>query len=153
MHNPTNINLLLKQQDDQKGWYLLFGCWLAASVATLGSLYLDKVLGMEPCSLCWYQRIFMYALVPVLLSGLLAQDRQVTRYALPLAILGMVTALYHVMLYVGIIPETLQPCGQGPSCTQDDLVYFEFLNIPVLSLFTFAVITGLLLLLVKRTPK
>ena len=146
-------NTVSRQQEDQKGWYLLFSIWLVATVATLGSLYLDKVLGMEPCSLCWFQRVFMYALVPVLLSGLSPLDRNVTRYALPLAILGLMIAFYHVLLYVGIIPETLLPCGKGPSCTQEDLVVFEFLNIPVLSLISFSTITGSLLIFIKRTPQ
>ena len=115
MNNSKNQNKVLSQQNKQDGWYLMFGCWLIASIATLGSLFLDKALGIEPCSLCWYQRIFMYPLVVILLVGLLPLDRRVTRYALPLAILGWMTALYHMLMYVGIIPESLQPCGSGPS--------------------------------------
>jgi disulfide bond formation protein DsbB len=135
----------------QDGWTWLFGCWLIASAATLASLFLDHVLGMEPCSLCWYQRIFMYPLVLILLTGLLFPDRRVVRYALPLAALGWLTALYHLLMYAGIIPESLQPCGSGPSCTEDDLGLFGFVNIPMLSLAAFSAVIGLLLLFIKRT--
>lgn len=153
MNNSNNQNELPNQQSRQDGWYLMFGCWLIASVATLGSLFLDKALGMEPCSLCWYQRIFMYPLVVIILMGLLPLDRRVTRYALPLAILGWVTALYHLLMYAGIIPESLQPCGSGPSCVQDDLGLFGFVNIPMLSLFAFSAVIGLLLIFKKRTKQ
>ena len=95
----------------------------------------------------------MYPLVVILLMGLLPLDRRVTRYALPLAILGWVTALYHLLMYVGIIPESLQPCATGPSCVQDDLGLFGFVNIPMLSLFAFSAVIGLLLIFKKRTKQ
>ena len=153
MKNPNSQKAFPDEQENQDGWFLLFGCWLVASLATLGSLFLDKVLGMEPCSLCWYQRIFMYPLVPILLTGLLPLDRRVTRYALPLAGLGWLTALYHLLMYAGIVPESLQPCGNGPSCVQDDLGLFGFVNIPMLSLLSFSVLIGLLLMFIKRTKQ
>lgn len=153
MSSSTQQENFPRQQNSQDGWYLLFGCWLIASVATLGSLFLDQALGMEPCSLCWYQRIFMYPLVLVFLVGMLPLDRRVTRYALPLALLGWLTAVYHLFVYVGFIPESLQPCGTGPSCAEDDLGLFGFINIPMLSLLSFSAIIGLLLAFMKRTKQ
>jgi disulfide bond formation protein DsbB len=138
-------------QNSRDGWYLLFGCWVTASLATLGSLFLDKALGMDPCSLCWYQRIFMYPLVLILLTGLLLLDRRIAWYGLPLAFFGWMTAFYHLLMYVGIVPESLQPCGSGPSCVQDDLGLFGFVNIPMLSLLAFSVVIGLLLIFMQRT--
>ena len=95
----------------------------------------------------------MYPLVVILLVGLLPLDRRVTRYAMPLAILGWVTALYHSLMYVGIIPESLQPCGSGPSCVQDELDLFGFVNIPMLSLLSFSGVIALLLVFIKRTKQ
>lgn len=137
----------------QDGWYLLFGAWLIAATATLGSLFLDKALGMEPCSLCWFQRVFMYPLAVVLLAGLLPLDRRVVRYALPLAALGWLTAFYHLLMHAGIIPEALQPCGAGPSCVQDELNLFGYISIPMLSLVAFTLLIGLLLFFWKRTSQ
>jgi disulfide bond formation protein DsbB len=153
MNSSSKQNEMPNERNNQDGWYLLFGCWLIASVATLGSIFLDKALGIEPCSLCWYQRIFMYPLVLIFLTGLLPLDRRVTRYALPLAIVGWITALYHLLMYVGIVPESLQPCGNGPSCVQDDLGLFGFVNVPMLSLLSFSVVIGLLLVFMKRTKQ
>lgn len=45
------------------------GTLLAAGVAllaTLGSLWFSERGGFPPCELCWYQRIAMYPLVPIL---------------------------------------------------------------------------------------
>jgi disulfide bond formation protein DsbB len=139
--------------EHQDGWYLLFGAWLVAAIATLGSLFLDKALGMAPCSLCWFQRVFMYPLAIVLLVGLLPLDRRVIRYALPLAGLGWLLAYYHLLIHAGIIPESLQPCGVGPSCSQDELNLFGFVSIPMLSLLAFTTVIGLLLFFWKRTLK
>lgn len=153
MNSSSKDNGITKRLNERDGWYLLFGCWLVASVATLGSLFLDKALGIEPCSLCWYQRIFMYPLVLILLMGLQPVDRRVTRYALPLAFLGWMTAMYHLLIYVGIVPESLRPCGRGPSCAQDELDLLGFVNIPMLSLLAFSVVIGLLLVFMKRTKQ
>ena len=95
----------------------------------------------------------MYPLVLILLTGLVPLDGRVTRYALPLAILGWLTAFYHLLMYVGIVPESLQPCGSGPSCVQDDLGLFGFVSIPMLSLLSFSVVIGLLLVFMQRTKQ
>lgn len=136
---------------DPVGWYLVFGSWVLASAATLASLFLSEVLGMAPCPLCWYQRIFMYALVPVLLAGLWPPDRHVARYALPLAVLGWLTALYHLLIYEGVIPPTMQPCGADTACAEPDLVLNGIITVPALSMLTFAAIIALLLWFIKRT--
>ena len=95
----------------------------------------------------------MYPLVLILLTGLLLPDRRVVWYGLPVALFGWMTAFYHLLMYVGIVPESLQPCGSGPSCVQDDLGLFGFVNIPMLSLLSFSVVIGLLLLFMQRTQK
>ena len=45
---------------------LLYPAWVVAIVATLGSLYFSEIRHFVPCVLCWYQRILMYPLVPIL---------------------------------------------------------------------------------------
>jgi disulfide bond formation protein DsbB len=134
------------QRDADTGWYLVFAAWLVAMAATLGSLYFSEGMGIEPCELCWYQRIFMYPLVPVLIAGLYPADRNVVRFGLPLAVLGLLTAFYHWLLHVGVIPQELQPCGQGNACSQIDLELFGFVTLPMLSMLSFAAIISLLLI-------
>ena len=91
--------------------------WTQALVATSGSLFLSEVLGYPPCTLCWYQRIAMYPLVIVLAVGILRQDRDIHLYVIPLSVIGLAIAVYHNLLYVGIIPEAASACRAGVSCT------------------------------------
>ncbi|MCF6324344.1 MAG: disulfide bond formation protein B [Gammaproteobacteria bacterium] len=126
-------------------WKLLFTCWLIAMLATLGSLFFSEVMGLIPCELCWYQRIFIYPLAVMLLFALHPLDTRVVRYALPLAIIGTLFTLYHSLLFYGLIPENLQPCRQGISCADEGMMLMGVLPIPLLSLAAFGMIVVLLL--------
>ncbi len=134
-------------------WTIIFICWIIASVSTLGSLFFSEIMEFPPCALCWYQRIFMFPLVLIFLRGLFPFDKSIVKYALPLAILGWCFAFYHYLLYSGIIPESLQPCSQGVSCSETYLDLFGFLTIPMLSLISFSTIVTLLFILKRRLSK
>ena len=134
-------------------WLLVFSAWLIAAMATLGALFMSEVMGFAPCVLCWYQRIFMFPLVFVLAAGLFPLDPKVLRYALPLAIGGLLVAGFHVLLTMGIIPETLAPCRQGIPCKTIQVEWFGFVTIPLLSFLAFLTINGLLLASTIRSSK
>lgn len=140
-------------QASNSNWTILFLCWLLAGFSTLGSVFFSHVMEFAPCVLCWYQRIFLFPLVIILAVGLFPLDKSVVKYALPLAIAGWLTALYHNLLYSGIIPESIQPCSQGVSCTEDYIDLFGFLTIPMLSLLSFSAIIALLIVLMRRMSK
>ncbi len=130
---------------DVTRWQLIFVSWLVAAISTLGSLFFSEVMELVPCVLCWYQRIFMFPLAMILLMALHPLDTRVVRYALPLAVIGLIFTLYHCLLFFGFIPENLQPCSQGVSCADASMELFGFLPIPLLSLASFVVIIVLLL--------
>lgn len=136
--NPDNVQI-------RRYLYLMFAAWLIATVATAGSLFMSEVMERTPCVLCWYQRIAMFPLVIILAAGMLPPDRNSVRYALPLAVAGGLVALYHCMIYLGVIPESLQPCTQGISCKDADIHLVGFVTIPLLSLLAFILLTALLL--------
>ena len=140
-------------QTSNANWTLLFLCWLVASVSTTGSLFFSHVMEFAPCVLCWYQRICLFPLVVILGAGLLSFDKHVVKYSLPLALVGWLVALYHTLLYSGIIPESIQPCSQGVSCTEEYIDLFGFITIPMLSLLSFSTIIALLLILQRRMTK
>ena len=123
---------------ESKQWYLLFLAWVLALVSTLGSLFFSEVMGLPPCSLCWYQRICMYPLVLILLMGLFPFDRSVLKFSFPLAIIGFFIAVYHNLLYYKILPESAAPCRQGISCTTVQLQWLGFITIPILALIGFS---------------
>jgi disulfide bond formation protein DsbB len=135
------------------GWNLVFGAWLLASVSTLGALFFGEVMQVPTCVLCWYQRIFMFPLALILPIGMFPFDPRIVRYALPLAALGWGVAAYHVLLVAGVIPEDLQPCSQGVSCSEQVITWFGFVTIPLLSLAAFTAIAALLVLAHLRSSK
>ena len=126
-------------------WALLFGAWLLATLAALGALFLSEVMDLAPCVLCWWQRVAMFPLVIILALALFPPDRGVIRYALPLAVIGLLVAGFHLLLMMGVIPEALAPCRQGIPCKTVQIEWFGFVTIPLLSFVTFLAITSLLL--------
>ncbi|MCF8055714.1 MAG: disulfide bond formation protein B [Desulfocapsa sp.] len=140
-------------QTSNTNWTLLFLCWLLVCVSTSISLFFSYVMEFAPCVLCWYQRICLFPLVIILAVGLFPIDKSVVKYALPLAVAGWLTALYHTLLYSGIIPESIQPCSRGVSCTEKHIDLFGFITIPMLSLLCFSTVIILLLIFKKRISK
>ena len=126
---------------------------MVALLATAGSLFFSYVMEFAPCVLCWYQRIFLFPLVVVLARGLFPFDRGAVRYGLPLAILGWLVAAYHNLVYAGVVPESLQPCAKGVSCTEEYIRLFGLLSIPALSLIAFTTLAGILIALQRRAPR
>jgi len=135
------------------GWLLIFTCWLVATSATLGSLFFSEVMDIQPCLLCWYQRIFMYPLVVLFLAGMFPLEKSVVRYTLPIALSGWGFSVYHYLLYSGYIPESLQPCSQGVSCTEVNLELLGFVTIPMLSILSYSAIIALLIIFNKRAKR
>ena len=124
---------------------LLYVAWIVALVATVGSLFFSEVMQLPPCVLCWYQRIAMYPLVLVLGVGILTRDARVKLYALPIVLVGLAVAIYHNLLYYGILPESVAPCVEGISCTSRQIEWLGFITIPLMALTAFVAITVCLL--------
>lgn len=133
--------------------YSLHGVFIITLLGTFGSLYFSAVLNYAPCSLCWYQRAILYPLLLISLVGILRQDPKAYTYILPLSIIGSAVALFHNLLYWGIVPETVLPCLNGVSCTDKYLELYGFITIPFMSLIAFLVITGLMYISFKNNNK
>ena len=125
---------------------IILVCFIVASMATLGSLFFSEIMEFVPCTMCWYQRIFMYPLILIFLINLLYPDEKVFKYSMPLVIVGFFFALYHNLLMWKVIPESAVPCKQGIPCSTEYFEYFGFINIPFLSLLAYSLILVLLLL-------
>ena len=145
--------MTIENKPSDSDWTIIFLCWIVASVSTLGSFFFSEIMELAPCALCWYQRVFMFPLVIILLVGLFPFDKSIIKYALPLALAGWGVAFYHYLLYSGFIPESIQPCSQGVSCSETYLDLFGFLTIPMLSLISFSTIIALLFILKRRLSK
>jgi disulfide bond formation protein DsbB len=138
------------EADNHTPWLLLAAAWIVSLAATLGALFVGEVMGQAPCELCWYQRIFMFPLAVMLGIAVYVSDLRVARYALPLAAPGGLIALYHSMLYFGVIPQPIVPCGMGPSCSSAHMLILGGIPLPLLSLGAFAATATLLLLSMRK---
>jgi disulfide bond formation protein DsbB len=130
-------------------WHFLLAAWLIALVATLGALFVGEVMGQAPCELCWYQRIAMFPLAWILGVAAFNGSPGYGWYALPLALVGAAVAMFHSLVYTGILPETIHQCGAGPSCTDTGMLLFG-IPLPLLSLLSFAAIIVFLILSLRR---
>jgi disulfide bond formation protein DsbB len=132
-------------------WPVLFAAWLVALGSTAGALFIGEVMGKTPCLLCWYQRAFMFPLAVVLAVACYTGDGGIWRYGLPLAAIGFAVAGYHNLLFLGVIPEEIQPCTRtGPSCSGADLNLIGVIPIPLLSLGAFAALMVLFFIIRRR---
>lgn len=126
------------------------GVWLAllvAAGATIGSLYFSEVAGFNPCRLCWFQRIAMYPLVPILLVGALRRDPNVRWYVVPLAAIGAAISGWHTLIEWRPALDSGECELTGPSCTFVWFREFGFLTLASMALIGF--LTVLILLLVR----
>ena len=140
-----------EQPGPMRAWSVLVAAWGVALVATLGALFIGEVMGMVPCLLCWYQRIFMFPLALILGMAAFAEDRRGAVYALPLALGGAAMAGYHSALVAGWVPKWWVPCGNGPSCSEQSLEILGGIQIPWLSLAAFIAIAILLFVYLRTT--
>jgi disulfide bond formation protein DsbB len=122
----------------------LLAAWVLALFAAGAVLFIGEVMGQQPCVLCWYQRAAMFPLALLLGIAAWRGDLGIWRYALPIAGAGILIAGFHTLLYYGVIPKSIEPCGVGPSCTDAAMVIFD-LPIPVLSLAAFVGLATFLL--------
>ena len=134
-------------------WTWLLLAWLVATVATLGAFFLGEVMGMTPCVLCWYQRIFMFPLAIVLGMAAYLDDRRGAVYALALTLGGLGVAIYHTLLVAGLIPKAWVPCSAGVSCADQKLEILNGVQIPWLSLAAFMALAFLLITYLRKSSR
>ena len=115
--------------------------FIIALISTIGSLFYSEVAGFAPCTLCWYQRIFMYP--QVLLWGIAwwKQEKHIADYAVSLAFVGGAIAAYHYLL--ALQPTAAVACatvGYSASCTQNFFLQLGYVTIPMMALTAFILI-------------
>lgn len=124
--------------------------WIAAIIATLGSLYFSEVMHFIPCTLCWYQRIFMYPLAIILGVAFYRNDQGIYRYVLPLSIIGMLISGYHTLLQKLPYLQQFEMCTTGVPCSKDYINWLGFITIPLLAFIAFTIITVCLVVLARN---
>ncbi len=134
------MNKLLKIIDQN----LIEITFFVSAAAVCASMILSLAAGLEPCTLCWYQRILLFPVPLILLVGAIRKDKYVMSYILPFLVLGLIIAGYHTLLQWGVIEEAVKTCSlTGPACDQPEIKLLGFLTIPFGSFLSFAAVTAL----------
>jgi disulfide bond formation protein DsbB len=122
---------------------------VVAVIATSGSLYFSEIAHFVPCTLCWWQRGFMYPLVPLLAAGLLFRLRWVRPVALVMAAAGAAVAAYHVVIERWPSMEVTS-CSTTGLCQVRWVDELGYVTIPVMSLSAFLLVLTLLVVDPRR---
>lgn len=120
-----------------------FSIFIVALFATLGSLFFSEVMNFTPCTLCWYQRIFMYPIAILYGLAIYRDESIIQAYGFFFSVLGWLFALYHLLVYWGLVPQEIIPCSEESSCTTTYIQWLGFITIPMLSFAAFGILTGL----------
>jgi disulfide bond formation protein DsbB len=122
--------------------YFVYFAWVVAWIGALISFYYGELLDIQPCDLCWYQRMALFPLLVLLGIGIYRDDRAISLYTLPFALFGASVALYQaISIRFPIVQHTLE-CGQ--ECTKPIFILFGWLNFAELSAIGFIFIATLL---------
>lgn len=121
------------------------------TLAILGSLFFSEVMKFPPCDLCWVQRVFMYPIFFIILTGFYYQIKETYLFLHSLIGIGWGVSVYHNLIYYKIIP-LIVPCSETSPCTAQQLNFLGFITIPLLSLSAFTAL-GVLQWLVFKSAK
>lgn len=150
--SANEVRLAAGPSERGDDWRFLLIAWVVALLASAGALFIGEVMGQQPCLLCWYQRVFMFPLALLLGIACFRSDPSAWIYALPLSLLGAASATYHVLVFYGVVAESMQPCTrEGPSCSGAAMTVFGVIPLPLLSLGAFAAIALCLATVAKGT--
>lgn len=120
-------------------WGLWFG-FLVMLASFVMSLYYSDVLGILPCSLCWFQRVFLYSQMVIFAVALAKREAaRIADYAIVLSVLGGAVSLYNH--YIQMVGESPLPCPAGTGdCVKRFLFEFDYMTFPLVGFSAFALI-------------
>ena len=133
--------------------YLIYpNCWISKFVkkyalhfvsllgfaAIFGSLIYSELLRFDPCELCWIQRILLYPSALIGLVAICLKDTKALWYTLSLSILGGLVSLYHYIIQMAPVSDSL-PCAADAagSCGGIYVLEMGYITIPMMTLTLF----------------
>jgi disulfide bond formation protein DsbB len=118
----------------------------------VGSLIYEHIFLYPPCILCWYQRLAIFPIAFLAVTGNIKNNIVLRKQILMLAIYGFAVSLFHNYLDI-FQPAGLDVCGtDGISCSARYVYEFGYITIPMMS--GTILLAGILLMIVlKRYPQ
>ena len=107
--------------------------------------------GFAPCLMCWMQRIAIWpAIVIMLVSFYRKETRIIAPYIYTLLAFGIVFALYHISLQLGVTTSSVCEASGGAACSNIDIVSLGFITMPVMSIVGQLLITTLVSIITEQ---
>ena len=131
----------------------VWGAFVVAVTALLGSLYFSQIRHFTPCTLCWAQRIAMYPLTPILGFMLITRNRALAYLVLLGSLLGQGISMYHYLLQKTTLLTAVDTCGGGVPCGLIYIDWWGIVTIPLLAMCAFMLVTvGMAVYLAQPAP-
>lgn len=118
--------------------------------AAIGSLTYEFLLGYNPCTLCWYQRMALFPLAILVFTANIKTSKLLQNQVLIFTGAGLIFSIYHNI--IDKFPTLAEVCGTGPSCLLRYVNGFGFVTIQLMAgitLLSILVVT----LCAKRYPQ
>lgn len=109
--------------------HALYLAWVIALSGFCLSIYYGEILQIEPCALCWYQRIALFPLVLILGIAAYRNDLKIIPYAIPLALLGVFFALYQILRFYIPLLKGATLCSLTEDCSNPFFLKLSFLSL------------------------
>ncbi|MDD3693777.1 MAG: disulfide bond formation protein B [Candidatus Pacebacteria bacterium] len=120
-------------------------------ICLLGSLGFSQIFHYEPCLLCWYQRIFHFPQVVLFGLAFFYKDSRVWLYSLWLSFIGLLIAIYHILVQYSPIVAKTSICNTASVHCEDILTQsFGYITVPVMSATIFVVLIVLAVINLKK---
>ncbi|HID9439935.1 TPA: disulfide bond formation protein B [Clostridioides difficile] len=102
------------------------------------SFYIDIILNIPPCILCWIQR----GIIIVILISLFLEKIFSAKVVYIISILGIIISFCHIMIQTFNINPSVCSYTKN-SCENIEFELFGFLTLPILSFLNFIIILAL----------
>lgn len=126
--------------------FFLYLAYLIAVIGLVLSLFYGEVLGNSPCSLCWYQRIFLFPLAIILGIASYRNDFSIIPYAQTLVVLGAGIGFFQIAQRYLPFLKLSGICSFGTHCANSWIKIFGILDFPWMSSLGFVFIFACLFL-------
>lgn len=144
-HKPSRAQIMKVGRE-----YGLLAIFILSTISVVGTLWFQYGDNLNPCLLCWYQRVFMYPIPFISLIALIKGKRlsDIADYILALSIIGAAIALYQHLLQ--ILPSgSLIPCDSSGDCAIRTVFEFGFVTLPWMA-FTIFIAIALIVFLARK---
>jgi len=122
--------------------WLSYSAWIIVLVGCAVSFYYGEILWIEPCRLCWYQRMALLPIALLLGAAIYQKNDFLLRYIWPFLVLGGFAAFYQALA----IHHLITPLFCGEECAEPIFFLFGKITFADLSAAGFLAIAILLYL-------